>query len=110
MQVRWIDDTVTVSGASSLVDTRNVLLQNVVSREVLDVLQIGSNTPGILANVVPGLTPGPICDRGCQRGIGVYTLNLLGTMSTFHRKTGPRNQFDGFHTNMVVSICWPGRC
>ena len=47
LRVGAVEETVTVSGASPIVDTRNVRTQNVLSHEVLDALPTGKTLSGL---------------------------------------------------------------
>src|SRR2546426_10650523 len=59
MQVGALEETVTVTGASPLVDTQNVRQQKVISNELLEVLPVGTNTVGALVTLTPGFTGQP---------------------------------------------------
>ncbi len=55
MKLGGIEETVTVSGASPVVDTRNVIQQQVVAREVRDAIPLPSNSGGLVV-MIPGAT------------------------------------------------------
>jgi hypothetical protein len=55
LKVGAMEETVTVSGQSPLVDTRNVINQRVMSRELVDDLPTSRNFEG-LAQIIPGLS------------------------------------------------------
>lgn len=55
MKVGAIAETVTVSGASPMVDTQNIIQQKVITREVRDALPLPSNSGAYVA-LIPGAT------------------------------------------------------
>jgi hypothetical protein len=61
LRVGSLEETITVSGASPIVDTQNVRTQNLLSREVLDTLPTNTTMQGFAA-----LTVG--CGFGGYRG------------------------------------------
>src|SRR5207237_9790669 len=63
LRVGSIEETVTVSGASPVVDVQNVRTQNVLNREELDALPTGKSIPGYTA-----LTLGAINSAGHDVG------------------------------------------
>lgn len=58
MTVGAIQETVTVSGASPIVDTQNIIQQRVISREVRDALPLPSNSGAYVA-ILPGAVQNP---------------------------------------------------
>jgi hypothetical protein len=85
LQVGTLEDTVTVSGVSPLVDTQNVRKQTVVSAELLDVLPTSTKSQNLVITLTPGLT-------GMSDVSGSYSVQLGGT---FHGKSGTKVQVDG---------------
>jgi hypothetical protein len=85
LQVGAIDETITVSGASPLVDTQNVRKQIVVSKDLLDALPISTKSQNAVITLTPGLT-------GMSDVAGSYAVQLGGT---FHGKAGTKVQLDG---------------
>src|SRR5262245_2523319 len=92
MSVGAIEETITVTGAVSLVDTQNARQQIAVTDEILD--QLPTATQGIsnLAAFTPGLTTTAASNVGGSAG----TYNSSSVISsTFHGKTGAITQYDG---------------
>ena len=87
MQVGALTETITVTGESPLVDTRNVRRQTVVSADLLNVLPSSVKN---LNNLV-ALTPGFRGNEGFDV-TGAYTGQIGGS---FHGKGGTNVQFDG---------------
>ena len=87
MQVGALTETITVTGESPLVDTRNARKQTVVSADLLNVLPSSVKN---LNNLV-ALTPGFRGNEGFDV-TGAYT-GQIG--ATFHGKGGTNVQFDG---------------
>jgi hypothetical protein len=85
LQVGALDETITVSGASPLVDTQNVRKQIVVSRDLLDSLPVSTKSQNAVITLTPGLT-------GMSDVAGSYSVQLGGT---FHGKAGTKVQLDG---------------
>lgn len=85
MQVGALEETITVSGASPLVDTQNVRRQNVVSAEVLDALPVSTKHVNNVVTLTAGFTG--LADVG-----GQYSAQVGGT---YHGKSGTRVTFDG---------------
>lgn len=55
MKVGALEETVTVTGASPIVDTQNIIQQRVITREVRDALPLPSNSGAYVA-LIPGAT------------------------------------------------------
>jgi hypothetical protein len=87
MQVGALTETITVTGESPLVDTRNARKQIVVSDDLLNVLPSSVKN---LNNLVT-LTPGFRGNEGFDV-TGAYTGQIGGT---YHGKGGTNVQFDG---------------
>ena len=86
LQVGSLEETITVTGETPLVDTQNVRRQTVVSDEMLATLPTSTKN----ANSVVALTLGL---QGIADVAGIYATQI-GT-GTFHGKGGARTQFDG---------------
>jgi hypothetical protein len=89
-----LEETITVSGATPLVDTRNVLQQKVVSDELLDALPTGSKS---VANLI-ALTPGMTGTADVGGASGIYTSNSP-RFNTFHGKGGVKFTYDSLQVN-----------
>jgi 5-hydroxyisourate hydrolase-like protein (transthyretin family) len=87
MQVGNLTETITVTGESPLVDTRNARRQTVVTADLLNVLPSSVKN---LNNLVT-LTPGFRGNEGFDI-TGAYTGQIGGT---YHGKGGTNVQFDG---------------
>jgi hypothetical protein len=87
MQVGALTETITVTGESPLVDTRNAHKQTVVSSDLLNVLPSSVKN---LNNLV-ALTPGFRGNEGFDV-TGAYSGQIGGT---YHGKGGTNVQFDG---------------
>src|SRR4051812_15603507 len=90
MPIRAPEETVTVTGASPLVDVQNVRQQTVVSDELLTTLPSGSRALATLITLVPGMAGA--ADVG--GGSGIYTSNTT-YRNLFHGKGGVKFAYDG---------------
>ena len=87
MQVGALTETITVTGESPLVDTRNVRKQTVVSADLLNVLPSSVKNLNNLVALTPGF-------RG-NEGFDVTGAHTGQIGATFHGKGGTNVQFDG---------------
>jgi hypothetical protein len=85
MQVGAVEETITVTGETPLVDTQNVRRQLLVSEEALSVLPVSNKHYNMLVTLTPGLA-------GMADVAGSYTTQIG---EGFHGKTGTRMQIDG---------------
>ena len=85
MQVGALEETITVTGETPLVDTQNVRRQTVVSDEMLDTLPTSTKQANSLIALTLGLS-------GMADVAGIYATQVGGT---YHGKGGTRTQFDG---------------
>lgn len=92
MKVGALEETITVSGATPLVDTANVRQQKVVSAELLQTLPSGSQALQNLVTLTPGMTGTP--DVGGSSGL--YRTNGPRA-STYHGKAGVKVMYDGLN-------------
>jgi hypothetical protein len=93
LQVGSLDETITVSGASPLVDTQNVRKQTVMSAELLNALPMSTKSQNAVITLTPGLT-------GVSDVSGSYSVQLGGT---FHGKGGTKVQMDGMSIQNMQS-------
>lgn len=93
LRVGAVEETVTVSGASPLVDTQNVRKQTVVTAELLDALPMSTKSQNAVITLTPGLT-------GVSDVSGSYSVQLGGT---FHGKGGTKVQMDGMSIQNMQS-------
>src|SRR3990172_13323362 len=78
MRVGSLEETITVSGAAPLVDTQNVMAQNVFSREMLDRLPNTKTIRGYVP-LIPGATMPPANqDVGGNTGESVSFIGIHG--------------------------------
>jgi len=86
LPVGTLQETVTVSGETPLVDTQNVRRQTVLTSDLLDALPTSTKNWATIVEVTPGFS-GSFADVAGQ-------LNQnLG--NAYHGKTGTKRQFDG---------------
>ncbi len=97
MAIGAVDETVTVTGASPIVDVQSVTTQTVMSREVLDVVPTGRNIQAI-GILIPG--------TGLQVGGGAaYSVDVGGSGGmqqsplAYHGNINSVQQIDGIRFN-----------
>src|SRR5262245_17099076 len=98
MRIGAVAETVTVTGASPLVDTQNSRQQKVVSDTLLDTLPTSVKNLVTLVNLTPGLSGA--ADVGGSAG--VFQGNYLPV--AFHGKRGNKISIDGMRvqgTNLI---------
>ncbi|NOT26134.1 MAG: TonB-dependent receptor [Acidobacteria bacterium] len=86
LEVGGLEETITVTGETPLVDTQNVRRQTVISDEMLDTLPTSTKQANSLVALTLGL-------QGIADVAGIYATQV-GT-GTFHGKGGARTQMDG---------------
>ncbi len=81
MTVGSLEETVTVTGASPVVDVQNVRTQNVLTREMLDTLPTGKGIQAYEALTLGTQAGGAAAayDVGGVKGENVYTFGIHGT-------------------------------
>jgi carboxypeptidase family protein len=106
LQVGTLEETVTVTGASPLVDTSNVREQSVLSRDLLDTLPISTKHVNNVATLTPGFTGlgEPAGQYSTQLGGGTGVGASAGTPATFHGKSGNRVLLDGMSVENMQGI------
>jgi hypothetical protein len=102
MQVGSLQETVTVSGQSPMVDTQNVRQQTVVSQEMLETLPSGSMGGSVLLSMTPGMTgTAAISDlggtAGYREGMGSNAQN------EFRGRVGLKYNIDGLSILSVLN-------
>ena len=96
MRVGGLEETVTVTGESPLVDVQNTRTRNVLSREVLDTLPTFKTTGGFLAVTLGSAAPGNQ-DVGGNKGESIAGMSIHGS------RTGDlRWKQDGMSWNSVL--------
>ena len=104
MQVGGIEETITVTGASPLVDVRTTVAQSSVSTELLKALPTGGGfTAQSLITLVPGVTG--TADVGGSSGI--YRSNGQSGGMFFHGKSDVIVLYDGMGTASPNGISIP---
>jgi len=101
LQVGSVEETVTVTGGSPLVDVRNVRQQTLVPTELRTELPSGSMNLMSLAALVPGMTQA--LDQGGGGAMGIYGSNQ-STSSMYHGKGSTVDTFDGMQVNNLSGI------
>ena len=92
MQVGGIEETITVTGASPLVDVQNTVAQSALSTELLETLPTGLKAiASSLITLVPGVTG--TADVGGTSGL--YRSNGQSGGLFFHGKSDSEQLFDG---------------
>jgi hypothetical protein len=94
LRVGALEETITVSGASPLVDTQNVRQQKVVSNELVQVLPTGTMTVADIGAITPGLS-GTVNVGGSA---GTYSMNSVAVLN-LHGKRNAKSLYDGMRVN-----------
>ena len=97
LAVGAISETITVTGASPVVDTQSIRQQEVLNTRQLEALPSGSIGLQTLAYVTPGFASTQ-ADVGGTRD----TWSAQGAYTFFHGKTGTRASFDGFRNQYFI--------
>jgi hypothetical protein len=97
LRVGALEETITVTGESPIVDTQNVRQQTVVSDDLLASLPSGGKGYAGIARLVPGMSGGT--DVGGAAGI--YASNSIFN-ATIHGKGGGKLSYDGMTTNNLA--------
>ena len=98
LQVGSIEETITVTGQSPLVDVQNVRIQQTISDELLSVLPSGTKNFQGIARLVPGMSGG-LTSGGAT---GVYSSNSVHG-SSVHGKQGGKMSYDGMQTSNLAA-------
>lgn len=99
MQVGGIEETITVTGASPVVDVQNVRRQTVVSDELLSTLPSGSKGHMDLIRMIPGMTSDR--NQGGGGAMGIYATNATHGASV-HGKGSPKAAYNGMEVNNLA--------
>ena len=84
LKVGALEETITVSGASPLVDTQSVRQQKVLSNTLLESMPTAVKGVAMLSKMVPGMSPGGAEVGGAS---GLY-MSTAFSRDTYHGKTG----------------------
>jgi Carboxypeptidase regulatory-like domain len=97
MSVGALEETITVTGASPVVDTQTVRQQQTLDADALQSLPSGNIGLQTLAYVTPGFASTQ-ADVGGTRD----TWSAQGAYTFYHGKTGTRASFDGFRNQYFI--------
>lgn len=97
MSVGTLEETITVSGASPVVDTQTVRQQDTLDTAELAALPSGSIGLQTIAYMTPGFGSTQ-ADVGGTRD----TWSAQGAYTNYHGKTGTRAAFDGFRNQYFI--------
>jgi hypothetical protein len=101
LKVGALEETITVTGASPIVDTQNVRSQNVVSRELLETLPTGKSVVGIGSLTLGASSTGSGNfsghDVGGNKGENTKALAIHGLSIA-----NTRNRWDGTSINTLI--------
>ena len=97
LSVGALTETITVTGASPVVDTQSMRRQETLNTKELDALPSGNIGLQTLAYVTPGFAATQ-ADVGGTRD----TWSAQGNYTFYHGKTGTRANFDGFRNQYFV--------
>ena len=100
MQVGGIEETITVTGASPVVDVQNVRQQIVVSEELLAALPSGSKGHMDLIRMIPGMKSDR--NQGGGGATGIYATNATHG-ATLHGKGSSKVSYDGMQVNNLAA-------
>jgi Carboxypeptidase regulatory-like domain len=98
LKVGGIEETITVSGASPLVDVQSVSTQRVITRDVIDALPTGHNIQAA-AVLIPGVTSSGGATSG-GRDVGGNTM-LQQATPNFHGSTQSMQLWAGYWLSNV---------
>ena len=95
LAVGGLEETITVTGPTPLVDIQNIQQQAVVTSETLETLPTGVKGLAMVAKVIPGLKSAGADVGGAS---GLYTAQAF-SQTTYHGKSGIKLTVDGMHIN-----------
>ena len=99
LQVGGIEETITVTGASPVVDVQNVRQQTAISDELLAALPSGSKGHMDLIRMIPGMSSDR--NQGGGGAMGIYASNATHG-ATVHGKGSSKVSYDGMQTNNLA--------
>jgi len=97
LAVGAITETITVTGASPVVDTQSIRQQEVLGQKMLEALPSGNIGPQTVAYMTPGFASTQ-ADVGGSRD----TWSAQGAYTFFHGKIGTRASYDGFRSQFFI--------
>jgi hypothetical protein len=98
LRVGALEETLTVSGASPVVDVRNAAQQTVLSQQLLDTVPTGKNVLGFAALIPAAVTPADSQDVGGARGESSVRMAIHGA-----KQLDQRLLMDGMRYNNMAS-------
>ena len=103
LRVGAVEETITVTGASPVVDTQNVRTQNVLSRETLDTLPTNKTMQGF-ATLTVGASVAGSPGSGSTHDVGGNKTDQYGTVN-YHGNNADdgRMLFDGMRFNQMTA-------
>jgi hypothetical protein len=107
LRVGTVEETITVTGETAIVDVQNTTKQAVMTREILDAIPAGRNHR-LYAVLIPGMSGGG-GDVGGQNALSLTSISIHGGRSTDQRLkvdgTSIRNTSgEGWSTNFVPDM------
>src|SRR5262245_18752279 len=97
LRIGALEETITVTGESPIVDTQNVRQQQVVSDELLAALPSGGKGFSGIARLVPSMSGGTEVGGAA----GIYNSHSIFN-TTVHGKGGGKLSYDGMTTNNLA--------
>lgn len=82
LRVGALEETITVTGESPVVDIQSVTQERVLDKEILDTIPVGRNQHNV-ANLIPGMV-GPL-DYGGTNNLNLNTLSVHGSRANDQR-------------------------
>src|SRR6185436_1071475 len=104
MKVGGLEETITVSGASPIVDVQNARSQTVLTREVIDALPTGKSLAGYTALTLGAVRGGQ--DVGGDRGETAGQIGIHGASGSDAKATLDGMIYDGFGMGNGGNIVW----
>lgn len=117
LRVGGVQETITVTGASPVVDTQNVRQQNVLTRDVLDTLPTAKSVQSLAALTLGAITTSPLGggEAGGSKGEpvfgfnqihgspnGIRTVDGMKVSSAYNVATASRNQYNQMAVQEIV--------
>ena len=103
MGVGNVEETVTVTGQSPVVDVQNVRTQRVMTREVIDVIPTGSRSFDNLGALIPGMSVAAAFTS--RQDVGGTTANGLQWLSIHgSRRRDQQQSVDGMYIGAIHAV------
>jgi hypothetical protein len=99
LKVGAVEETVTVSGQSPVVDVQNVSVRNIIAKDVLDAVPSGGRTLMAYASLTPGISIAGTGTGGVSQDVGGTKGETYVLMTIHGSRQGDARVFqDGFET------------